>query len=76
MSQEQKEKIRQSNLGKKHKNSLEGKKRMLVNLKKGHGWNRGLKSSEEWRKRVRMVRLGTFATNETREKHRERMIIK
>lgn len=67
MSEEQKEKIRQSNLGKKHNISKEGYEKLSHTFLKG-GWNKGLKSSKEWREKVRQARLGTTIPVKTKAK--------
>lgn len=64
MSDAQKEKIRQSNLGKKHNITPQGLKVLRSNSI--GGWNRGLKSSNEWKDRVRQARLGTKHSEETK----------
>ena len=57
MTEEQKEKIRQSNVGKKHNITSEGYAKMEMNFIKG-GWNKGKKSSLEWREKLRQAKKG------------------
>ncbi|KKL73353.1 hypothetical protein LCGC14_2075770 [marine sediment metagenome] len=68
MSNEQKEKIRQSNLGKKHNIPDENKKHTFV--KGVPSWNKGKKSSPEWREKLRRVRLGTTTSDKHKESRR------
>jgi len=64
-SEKTKEKIRQSNLGKKHNISEEGYKKLKMNGI--GGWNKGKKLSDEWREKIRQTRLGKT----TSDKHKE-----
>jgi hypothetical protein len=66
MSDELKEKIRQSNIGRKHNLSEAGRSK-LSSLSCG-GWNKNLKCSEEWVEKVRKARLGTTHTEDTKVK--------
>ncbi len=63
-----KEKIRLSNLGKKHNISEEGLIALGSARRGKPAWNKGLKSSEEWREKVRLARIGTRHTEETKQK--------
>lgn len=73
MSEEQKQKIRESNLGKKHNISKEGRKRMSANFVKG-GWNKGKTLSPEWKEKIRQANLGKHYGESTKEKHHKRML--
>ena|SRR3990167_5340990 len=68
MTTELKEKIRLSNLGKKHNISKEGYEKLKKNLI--GGWNKGKPMTPEWKEKIRKVRLGTKASLETRMKMR------
>jgi predicted restriction endonuclease len=67
-SDEKKEKLRQSNLGKKHNISPEGMEKIKKNLPSG--WNKGMSWSSETREKIRQTRLGKKASLETRIKKR------
>lgn len=66
MSSEQKEKIRQSNLGKKHNIFDENKKNTFV--KGVSSWNKGKPITLEWKEKLRQAKLGKKLSMET--KHR------
>lgn len=66
MSDELKEKIRQSNLGRKHNITDIGR----LSLKKHSigGWNKGLKCSDEWKEKLRLANTGKKHSEETKLK--------
>ena len=74
MSEETKQKIRLSNLGKKHNVSEDGLIVIRRNLSKGHGWNKGKPNTPEWNEKVRQANIGKKYGLSTRLKHRERWL--
>ena|SRR3990167_459939 len=65
-SDEKKEKLRLSNLGKKHNISPEGLEKIKKNLPSG--WNKGKPMTSEWKEKLRKANLGKKASLETRKK--------
>lgn len=68
-SPEKREKLRLSNLGKKHNISPEGMEKIKKNLP--GGWNKGISPSEATREKIRQANIGKKYGLETRLKHRE-----
>jgi len=66
MSNEQKEKIRKSNLGKRHNLTPDG--RATLQRLSHAGWNKGKECSLEWRNKIRLSLLGKKRSLETRLK--------
>lgn len=64
MSEEQKEKIRQSNLGRKHNIPDEHKKGVFI--KGVSSWNKGVPSSKQTRDKIRQARLGKTTSDKQR----------